>query len=53
MNHLPGINQYKYLGIPFNKSLDLELITAKMNSKINYMVNFSFLNIYIYIYIYI
>ena len=45
MNYIPSTNQYTYLGIPFNESLDLKPIIAKMNSKINYTVNsfFSFL----------
>ena len=39
MNYIPSTNQYTYLGIPFNESLDLKPIIAKMNSKINYTVN--------------
>jgi hypothetical protein len=38
MNRLSSINQYTYLGTTFNKSLDLELIIVKMNSKINYTI---------------
>jgi hypothetical protein len=38
--HLPNTNQYIYLEIFFNKSLDLEPIITKMNSKINYAINF-------------
>jgi len=40
MYHLPSPNHYTYHGIPFNKSLDFEPITANMNCKINYTVNF-------------
>jgi hypothetical protein len=39
MNHLSSTNQYTYLGIPFDESLDLEPIIAKMNSKKKYTVN--------------
>jgi len=39
MNGLLSTNQYIYLGIPFNESLDLELIIVKMNDKINYTNN--------------
>jgi len=38
MDHLQSTNHCIYLGIPFNKSLGLEPIIAKMNSKINYTV---------------
>ena len=39
MNRLLSTNQYTYLGIPFNESLDLEPIIVKMNDKINYTNN--------------
>ena len=39
MYRLPSTNQYTYLGIPFNESLNLEPIITKMDSKINYTVN--------------
>jgi len=37
---LPKTNQYTYLGIPFDDSLELSPIIAKMNSKINLVVNY-------------
>jgi hypothetical protein len=38
-NTIPKTNQYTYLGIPFNESLELKPIMSKMNTKINYLVN--------------
>ena len=42
INHLLSTNQYVNIGTPFNELLDLKRIIAKMNSKINYTVNYFF-----------